>query len=277
MSEITLVPPWKDSEQSTEAVQLPTSFADSSTLGWLGAATTHRGKRRQINEDSVFADSSAGLWVVADGMGGHALGDFASQAICSALAATATRHSAQAELAQRVDEVEARILAVNDELRAHSRVHCNGATIGSTVVALLANQQVGVVLWAGDSRLYRYRLGRLEQVTRDHNPAFDLFEAGGLSEADLAANDSNVITRAVGSQLDLHLDVAVFDIQPQDTFLLCSDGLYRELDSHEMRRCLAGDSPQAMSEELLSAALATQARDNVSVVVAHAGFGVMPA
>ncbi len=136
---------------------------------------------------------------------------------------------------------------------------------------------MGVALWAGDSRLYRYRTGRLEQVTRDHNPAFDLFEAGGISEAELAGADSNVITRAVGSQQDLHLDVAVFEIQPHDTYLLCSDGLYRELDDDQMRSCLAGDDPQLMSHDLLTSALATEARDNVSVVVAHAGFAAVDA
>ena len=235
------------------------------TTAWAGVAQTHCGKRRQKNEDAVLARSDVGLWVVADGMGGHALGDFASQTICETLANTSVAGS----LADRVDVVEAEILGVNDALRAHARVHCDGATIGSTVVTLVADEQVGVALWAGDSRLYRYRLGRLEQVTRDHNPAFELFETGAMSEAELLATDSNIITRAVGSQQDLHLDLAVFDIEPHDTYLLCSDGLYREVSLDDMHQCLGGSSPQVMADDLLALALASPARDNVSIVVAH--------
>jgi len=140
------------------------------------------------------------------------------------------------------------------------------------VVALLAHNRVGVALWAGDSRLYRYRLGRLEQITRDHSPAYDLFEAGALTEAELQARDSNVITRAVGSQQDLHLDLALFDIEPLDTFLLCSDGLYREVLEDELRGALNGDQVEHMSQQLLAQTLRTPARDNVSIVVAHAGL-----
>jgi serine/threonine protein phosphatase PrpC len=239
----------------------------ASETGWSGAAQTHRGKRRQHNEDAVLARSDVGLWVVADGMGGHALGDFASQSIRDAL----VELSVSGTLADCVDCVEAEILDVNDALRAHARVHCDGATIGSTVIALVADQQVGVALWAGDSRLYRYRLGRLEQVTRDHNPAFELFETGAMSEAELLATDSNIITRAVGSQQELHLDVAVFEVDPYDTFLLCSDGLYREVSLEDMHQCLSGDSPQTMADDLLALALASPARDNVSIVVAHLG------
>ncbi len=234
---------------------------------WHSAATTHRGKRRQHNEDAVLARADVGLWVVADGMGGHALGDYASQSIRDALADLPVAGS----LADRVDQIEAEILDVNDALRAHARVHCDGATIGSTLVAMIADQQVGIALWAGDSRLYRYRLGRLEQVTRDHSPAYELFETGAMSEAELLATDSNIITRAVGSQQELHLDLAVFDIEPHDTFLLCSDGLYREISTEQMHHCLGGSSPQHMTDELLSLALDTPARDNISVVVAHLG------
>lgn len=242
-------------------------LSSSDLTVWHGAEQTHRGKRRQKNEDAVLARSDSGLWVVADGMGGHALGDLASQSICEALAEIPVVGS----LADRVDCIEAEILAVNDALRVHSRVHCDGATIGSTVVTLVADNQVGVVLWAGDSRLYRYRLGRLEQVTRDHNPSFELFETGAMSEAELLATDSNVITRAVGSQQELHLDIAVFDIEPHDTFLLCSDGLYREISLDDMRECLSGNSPQVMADALLEHAMASPARDNISIVVAHLG------
>ncbi len=252
-------------EASLDAKKTVQQTAGPLATAWVAAAQTHCGKRRKKNEDAVLARSEAGLWVVADGMGGHALGDFASQSICDALA----KMPIEGSLADRVDGIEAEILTVNDALRAHARVHCDGATIGSTVVALVADTQVGIALWAGDSRLYRYRLGRLEQVTRDHNPSFELFESGAMSEAELLATDSNVITRAVGSQQELHLDIAVFDVEPHDTFLLCSDGLYREVALDDIHQCLSGSSPQLMADRLLELALASPARDNVSIVVAH--------
>ncbi len=239
----------------------------SGALSWHSATETHRGNRRKHNEDAVLALPSAGVWVVADGMGGHAMGGYAAEQICAALSDVTLGES----LEQRVDQVEDSLLAVNESLRVHSRLHCQGATVGSTVVAMVADADVGVVLWAGDSRLYRLRNGRLEQITRDHNPAYELFESGVLSESEVLASDTNVITRAVGSQRDLALDVAVFDLEAHDVYLLCSDGLYKELPLEDVRALLLGDSAQRSVDRLLSACLRGEARDNVSVVVVNVG------
>lgn len=232
---------------------------------WQCAHETHPGHRRKTNEDAVLVKPDVGLWVVADGMGGHEAGDVASQCIAEALDGV---HE-QPTLAALVDEVEDRLKAVNRSLRDHALSHCRGRTIGSTVVTMLANDDVGVALWAGDSRLYRLRAGELTQITRDHNPIADLLDDGVITERTALAKDTNVITRAVGGQTDLHLDVAVFDVEPWDTFLLCSDGLYREVNDEEMADVLA-NSPVADSvEELLARCLARGARDNVSIVVSR--------
>jgi len=233
---------------------------------WQSAAQSHRGNRRKTNEDSVLCRPDVALWVVADGMGGHMAGDVASQAITDALG----RLRLEGQLSDDVDRVEDMLLAVNDELRLHARTQCQGGTVGSTVVTLLVRDEVGVVLWAGDSRLYRLRGGRLEQVTRDHNPVSDLLDSGVVTEADALAADTNIITRAVGGQANLSLDVAVFDVRCGDTLLLCSDGLYRELDNVALKEILAGDAVQDVARRLLDRALAGAARDNVSVVVARA-------
>ena len=231
---------------------------------WHCAQQTHPGRRRKTNEDAVLARPDLGLWAVADGMGGHEAGDVASQCIAEALDGVGE----QPTLAALVDAVEDRLNTVNRRLRNHAATHCRGRTVGSTVVAMLAAGDVGVALWAGDSRLYRLRNGEFTQITRDHNPIADLLDDGVITERTALAKDTNIITRAVGGQVDLHLDVAVFDVEPWDTFLLCSDGLYREVGEEEMATVL-DNPPEESVEELLTRCLARGARDNVSIVVSR--------
>lgn len=236
-------------------------------LYWNCATQTHPGKRRRCNEDAVLARPDVGLWAVADGMGGHQAGDVASQAIADALRTV----TLSGDLSRDVDRIEDTLIAVNDELRLHAQTQCQGGTVGSTVVTLLARDEIGVALWAGDSRLYRLRRGRLEQITRDHNPISDLLDSGAVSEAQALAADTNIITRAVGGQADLNLDVVIFDVQPDDTFLLCSDGLYRELELTQLQQQLDGEILDDVAENLLQMCLEGPARDNVSLVLARQG------
>jgi len=234
-------------------------------LVWRSAEETHCGKRRKNNQDAVLSRPDVRLWAVADGMGGHAAGEVASQAVADAL----NELSLSGLLAEDVDAVEDALVTVNDELRVLARTQGLGGTIGTTVVALLAASRVGVALWAGDSRLYRLRGCKLEQVTRDHNPVSDLLESGTVSEADALAAETNIITRAVGGQADLFLDIAVFDVDPNDTYLLCSDGLYRELETTELVDELQHKALGDIVDRLLRKCLEGDARDNVSIVVAR--------
>lgn len=230
---------------------------------WRSAQQTHRGNRRRHNEDAVLSRTRDGLWAVADGMGGHQAGEVASQAITAALGSVPLR----GPLSARVDAVEDALMAVNDELRLHAKCQGGGTTIGSTVVALLVQEDLAVVLWAGDSRLYRLRDGRFEQITRDHNPISDLLDSGAVSEAEVLAAETNVITRAVGGQPRLFLDLAVFDVIRNDTYLLCSDGLYRELERETLAEALAAAALEGAAEGLLARSLEGAAQDNVSLVV----------
>ncbi len=234
-------------------------------MRWSSACDTHPGNIREQNEDAVLSLSGSGFWLVADGMGGHADGDYASDAIVQSLAEVTLTH----DLCDCVDAIEDRLLEVNDHLRRQARVQGEGRTIGSTVVAMVAREGVGVALWAGDSRLYRLRRGRMELITRDHNPVADLLDRGAITEEEALDADTHVVTRAVGGQPDLHLDVVVFDIQADDTLLLCSDGLYREVDLEVIRGALEGEVEAAV-EELMIRCLEGAARDNVSVVVTRA-------
>jgi protein phosphatase len=231
---------------------------------WHSAQQTHRGKRRQHNEDAVLSRSPVGLWAVADGMGGHQAGEVASQAITAALSAVSLTGS----LSRRVDAVEDALLAVNDELRLHASSRGLGTTIGSTVVVMVAEGRAGAVLWAGDSRLYRLRDGTIEQITRDHNPVCDLLDSGAVSEEEALAADTNIITRAVGGQPRLYLDVALFDLAPDDTYLLCSDGLYRELPPPLLAATLNNQQTlKRAADVLLERCLQGAADDNISLVI----------
>ena len=234
-------------------------------MDWSSASDSHCGNRRTRNEDAVFASSHLGLWAVADGMGGHKAGDYASETIAQKLADL----NLTQDLSDCVDLVEDGMLEVNDHLRRHARTECDGNTVGSTVVVLIVRGQVGVALWAGDSRLYRMRGRLMSQITRDHNPVSDLLDSGTITEDEALNTDTHIITRAVGGQRDLHLDVAVFDVQPGDTMLLCTGGLYREIEPQSIYDALQHDVDKAVTI-LMRDCLQGPARDNVSLVVARA-------
>lgn len=234
-------------------------------MKWQSASDSHRGNRRTCNEDAVLCSSASGLWLVADGMGGHNAGQYASEVIAQSLSEVTLTNS----LSDCVDAIEDRLLEANDHLRQHARTHCDGNTVGSTVVVLVVRGGVGVVLWAGDSRLYRLRDQQLEVITRDHNPIADLYDTGGVTEQDVLNAETNVVTRAVGGQRELHLDVAAFPVEVGDTLLLCSDGLYRELSCEQIRDAM-GQSVDRAVDGMMRQCLQGEARDNISVVLARA-------
>jgi serine/threonine-protein phosphatase Stp1 len=220
---------------------------------------------RQHNEDACLDRPDAGLWAVADGMGGHSAGDVASTMIVERL--HDVDHSQP--LSGMVAQVEATLESVNEELRrlASSR---EAATIGSTVVALVAHGGHAVCLWAGDSRGYRLRDGVLEQVTQDHALVADLVDRGVLSAAQAANHpQSNLVTRAVGAGDVLKLDMEIMRLQPGDRFILCSDGLDKELRNEEIREVLARDDGSDAADALVELALSRGSRDNVTVVAVH--------
>jgi protein phosphatase len=234
-------------------------------MTWETCALTDEGKRRSHNEDSILALPDDGIFVVADGMGGHAAGDVASRMVCDAIEAMDTKGT----LPQIVDRFDDTVIKANKSIRAHSDEHFEGKTMGCTIISMLASGNVGVCLWAGDSRLYQVRDGEMKQISRDHDPLEELVESGQLTPEQADEHpDSSVITRAVGGQPDLHLDIIAFDIQPDDVYMLCSDGLYREVLRDEIHQILGNEQPtDETAKRLLNLALERGARDNVSVIV----------
>ncbi len=221
------------------------------------------GGKRKINEDSLLARPEVGLWVVADGMGGHAAGDVASNAVVHPL----SQLEPPPTLPDFVDAVEGMLMSVNQQLRDYANDQLGGRTVGSTVVSLLLSQRAGVCLWAGDSRLYRLRNGQLTRLSRDHSAVQEMVEAGAITQAEADRHPkSNVITRAVGGAEHLYVDAAVFAPEAGDTYLLCSDGLYNEVAEDSIRRKLALE-PEEATAKLIDEALQNGGRDNISVVI----------
>jgi serine/threonine protein phosphatase PrpC len=231
-----------------------------SGFSWRSSAATSTGNVRGHNEDAVLDLPEAGLWVVADGMGGHNAGDVASNMIVQALTGLTRKALPSAQL----DEVEDRLRDVNSRLYASS-LDSQAGMSGSTIVALLALERHCLSLWAGDSRVYRSRNGSLEQITRDHSEAQEMRD-GGMGDSPEALT-SNVITRAVGGSQDLFLDIELRELRNHDRYLLCSDGLYRELSDADMAHHLTGNDPEGAAKALMKQALSGTCSDNVSVIV----------
>jgi type VI secretion system protein ImpM len=226
-------------------------------LFFRSAASTDVGRARTNNEDSYVDRAPVGLWAVADGMGGHSHGEVASRMVCDALMDFALDGTFE----EAIDGAAQRVCDVNDHL-IRSSLHADPSErSGSTVVILLIRGARSAVLWAGDSRVYRCRGGVLEQLTRDHS----LAELEGS-----APNESSVITRAVGVEPELELDVHRDGVLPEDRFLLCSDGLTRVVAADVITNWMKHPDIEEAVKGLIQATLDAGAPDNVTVVIAEA-------
>lgn len=227
-------------------------------------AHTDAGKQRPSNQDACVQRDDIGVWVVADGMGGHRHGDVASRMIVDAIAAMPGNGS----LTAQVETTRQVLSTVNARLRHMARQDPDNFDAGSTVVAVVMRDAQAMVLWAGDSRLYRLRGGVLEQLTMDHTPAYEMaLQAGSLNlDCLIPAGSSNEITRAVGGEDSLELDIRRFDVQAGDRFLLCSDGVYNELQVPALSSGLQQSDAGEAAAALLRAVLHTPARDNATAL-----------
>ncbi len=238
---------------------------NDSLLIWHSACQTDTGKIRSVNEDACLNLPELGLWVIADGMGGHHAGDVASQMIVEHL----QQINEPQDLNNFVCEAQRCLLEVNQRLMEMATQQFDNATIGSTVAVLLAYDQQCAFLWVGDSRIYRLRNEKLEQMTKDHSMVEEYIDDGLLrpEEAD-ECSVANVLTRAIGAENELLIDTKIDEMQHGDIFLLCSDGLYREIPHEEMTQLMTGSSDcLTMTKNLLERALDEGAKDNVTVSV----------
>ena len=226
---------------------------------------THVGNVRSANEDAAVARDADGIWVVADGMGGHQAGAYASTAIVSAISNMILR----AHLTDVVEQVEDALLGVNEELITFASENFSQASkVGSTVAGLFVRYGVAVTLWSGDSRVYLWRNKKLKLATHDHTKIQELVDLGQLTPQQAEhSNLRNMLTRAVGVHNQFYLDVNAFRVRSGDRFLICSDGLYNEVDEEMIARTLQKGKIGKVADRLLMHSLAGQARDNVTFIV----------
>ncbi len=234
----------------------------------VSAGSTNPGRVRTHNEDAFLDAPDRRLWVVADGMGGHSAGDVASAMIVERMGKISP---AGDQMADFVEAVERELVAVNEDLRRHAQER-NVALIGATVVTLLGGKDFAAIGWAGDSRAYRFKDGKLEQISRDHSTAQELMDTGQFTAAQLAGKQQgNTITRAVGGEPKLYLDWLVAGFGAGTQFLLCSDGLTKEVPEPKIEEEFKKNlPPKELAETLVQAALAAGGRDNVTVVIVRA-------
>ncbi len=226
--------------------------------------STDIGLRRSFNEDRYALVPDAGVWVVADGMGGHAGGDYASQAVIDDLPdfeGALTLGDLETRFHDGLAQAHVRMLRVAKAL--------NMDTVATTVVGLLIRDDEFAVIWSGDSRLYQMRGGTLRPVSRDHSEARELVDAGVLTpEQARNWHRRNVVTRALGVYDHLSAETAYGDVKPGDAFLLCTDGLTEHHTDEELETILKEtDTAEAAVERMISQTLDRGAIDNVTAIV----------
>jgi serine/threonine protein phosphatase Stp1 len=228
------------------------------------SAASHMSAARRRNEDSWVNRPDLGLWAVADGAGGHQAGDLASGIIADAL----DEIPAGLGTVQLLAEVRLRLDDAHRALQRQALRRGEDANLVSTIVVLIARDPDYACLWAGDSRAYLLRDGRLRQLTHDHSVVQELLDAGAISPAEARRHPRrNIITRAIGGVDEAaEPDQVAGRLRPGDRFLLCSDGLFKTVAESDLQALVDGDR-EPVAEHLVAAALDHKADDNVTAVV----------
>jgi len=246
-------------------------FLATAVLHYLAAAVTDRGRKRPSNEDAFGFSVEDGVYVVCDGMGGAAAGEIASSLavdeVLRLLAGNGTNgHSHLPEAAEQA------IIAANEAIYTRGQRNQRLSGMGTTLVALAVRESHAWVLNIGDSRCYRLRKGRLEQLTMDHSLVEEQVRIGRMSRSEaLRSPLRNVITRALGTQCRVTPDVFELEAEPGDLFLLCSDGLTRELSDAVIESLLADNLPlEELCARLVEAAKKAGGHDNITCLLVRA-------
>lgn len=247
-----------------------------------GVGLTDIGRRRTSNEDAFLLDDELGLYVVADGMGGHAAGEVASrEAVDTVMGMVRRGHETVARFeregpteentraVQRL--LESAVQAATYMVFAIAENDPDQKGMGTTVSALLLTQGHGIIAQVGDSRIYLLREKEVYQLTEDHTLVAWQVKQGIISEAEAALSPhKNVITRAVGSRDYVQVDTQCIEIGAGDRFLLCSDGLHGYLTGSELGPILELGAERA-APRLIELANARGGRDNITAIIVELG------
>lgn len=245
----------------TRTVPLPDGAIE---LQW--SEVTHRGRRREVNQDAVLAEYP--LFVVADGMGGHIGGEIASASAVDRLRTVVEKGDVTP---QAIERALARAVA---DIASHPETtdEGTGTTVTGVYLDLTGDEPTWVTLNIGDSRVYLFRDGGLAQVTTDHSVVQELISAGRLTPEEAENHPyGNVITRAVGPSDGVSPDYVRLEVVDGDRFVICSDGLTKELTDYGILHfLLQHDDPTEAADAMLEAALENGGRDNITIIVLNA-------
>ena len=234
--------------------------------GILSAFRTDVGKVRANNQDAPIVSEKLRLYGVADGMGGHKGGEVAS---------TSARDDLLRELEGKTPSVAALSGAIEEVNRQiyHQQEHDDALTgMGTTLSVLWMSDNFVYIGHVGDSRVYLLRDGEFKQMTLDHSLVEQLVREGVLTEEEAQNHPMrNIITRAIGTDESVEVDVVVEERRKDDLWLACSDGLHGLVDDRQMRDALRQYAPEKAADVLLKAALDAGGRDNVTLVIVHDG------
>jgi serine/threonine protein phosphatase PrpC len=241
-------------------------------------AVSDVGRKRKLNEDSFLVDEALGLYIVADGMGGHAAGEVASAAAVQAVRTAILEERDKVEKFGREASDDNRD---NLQLLMERAIQKAASTIykmaeldqgkrgmGTTLCALLVAGKKGIIGHVGDSRVYLFRNGRVHQITEDHTLIQEQMKRGIITKEQAATSDvKNVITRAVGIQASVQVDTLFTDMLPGDLYLLCSDGLHGYFEDAELPELLKREPREALAAHLVDLANERGGKDNITAVL----------
>jgi len=236
---------------------------------YSAAALTDRGRKRPVNEDAFGISIEHGVYVVCDGMGGAAAGEVASSLavdeVMRLLASQATSPCAA--------EAEQAVCAANQTIFDRGQHNPRLTGMGTTLVALIAEERHVWILNVGDSRGYLFRHRQLQQITRDHSLVEEQVMMGRMDRLEAMRSPlRNVITRALGTHAGVTPDIFEIEPEPDDLFLLCSDGLTRELSDSLIESLLSIDLPlEELCARLVKAANKAGGHDNITCLLVRAG------
>lgn len=240
-------------------------------------ARTDRGRVRTNNEDAVSVDVQTNIAVLADGMGGYKAGEVAANMATSFIRTEMSRWLAPVATQAGANDIR-RALEIcvdnaNQAIYSAAQANPEYTGMGTTLVAGVFSGERLVLGHVGDSRCYRLRAGVLQQLTRDHSWLQEQLDAGLLTPKQAAVSSSrNLVTRALGVEPMVLLEINEFKIEPHDLFLMCSDGLSEMLNAREITAIVAPDaSLEEKTTRLIAAANTRGGRDNISVLLAQAG------
>jgi PPM family protein phosphatase len=243
---------------------------------------TDVGKKRQHNEDSMLCDPAAGIFIVADGMGGHAAGEVASAKAVEVVSQAAragqdvlkrlaqdpsneNRHAATALVEQAVQKA---CSVIYDMAKADS----SKRGMGTTIVCLFVAGDRGIIGHVGDSRIYLFRQGQAHRLTEDHTLIAAQLKAGTITKDQAnASNYRNVITRAVGIQQSVQVDTLLIDLLPGDIYLLCTDGLHGYLSDDEVPALLTAAPREQLADKFVALANNRGGKDNITTIIVSVG------